>query len=231
MARILSIEDDPSIQQVLSVALNLEGHEVHYAFSGDEGFKKIFTSRPDMVILDLMLPGMSGAEVLKALHGHPELKGTPVLVMTAFGGGQRGSVLEQTVKALGAVEYLEKPFRIPELLRRVKACLAARPKESAPGREIRSGEMRLDTRLRTVLVNDRLVATLPPSRFELLAALASADGPLAKEELLTRVWRGRAGPAALEKAISRLREDLGDQAFRLKTTPGGYEFVARADIS
>lgn len=229
MARILSIEDDASIQQVISVALNLEGHEVHYAFSGDEGYQKVFSVRPDLVMLDMMLPGMSGAEVLKALHSHPDLKGIPVLVMTAFGDNKRGGVLEQTVRALGAVEFLQKPFRVNELTRRVKACLALRPAAPAPGRELRKGDVRMDSRLKTVMVHDRLVATLPHNRFELLAALVSADGPVSREELLERFWESKEGRSALEKAVSRLRSDLGAQAFRLKTTPGGYEFVTTAD--
>ncbi|MBI5594692.1 MAG: response regulator transcription factor [Elusimicrobia bacterium] len=229
MARILSIEDDASIQQVISVALNLEGHDVHYAFSGDEGYQKVFSVRPDLVMLDMMLPGMSGAEVLKALHTHPDLKGIPVLVMTAFGDNKRGGVLEQTVRALGAVEFLAKPFRINELTRRVRACLAARPARAETGREVRRGDVRLDTRLRTVLIHDRLVATLPHNRFELLAFLASADGPVAREALVERFWKKPEGRSALEKAVSRLRSDLGAQAFRLKTTPGGYEFVTTAD--
>ena len=229
MARILSIEDDASIQQVISVALNLEGHEVHYAFSGSEGYQKVFSVRPDLVMLDMMLPGMSGAEVLKALHSHPDLKGIPVLVMTAFGDNKRGGVLEQTVRALGAVEFLQKPFRINELTRRVKDCLALRPAAPEPGRETRKGDVRLDSRLKTVMVHDRLVATLPHSRFELLAALVAADGPVAREDLIARFWGSKEGRSALEKAVSRLRSDLGAQAFRLKTTPGGYEFVTTAD--
>ncbi|TBR22287.1 response regulator, partial [bacterium] len=131
MSRILSIEDDASIQQIISTALHLEGFDVHYAFSGDEGYKKLFASDPDLVLLDMMLPGMSGAEVLKAVHSHPDLRRIPVIVMTAYGGG--GSrVLEQTVRALGAVEYIEKPFKVSELVRRVKQCLARHPRPAEP---------------------------------------------------------------------------------------------------
>ena len=228
MARILSIEDDPSIQHLVSMALNLEGHDVHYAFSGDEGYQKLFAVNPDLVILDLMLPGMSGADILKAVHSHPDLRRIPILVMTAFGGG--GSrVLEQTVRALGAVEYLEKPFRVKELVRRVKECLARHPRPSEPGRELATGDVRLDARLKTVRVSDRLVATLPTLRFDLLATLARAEGPVAKEKLLESLWHGRGSLAALEKAVSRLRRDLGPQAFRLKTSSTGYEFVTQAD--
>lgn len=228
MARILSIEDDPSIQHLVSMALNLEGHDVHYGFSGDEGYQKLFAVNPDLVILDLMLPGMSGADILKAVHSHPDLRRIPILVMTAFGGG--GSrVLEQTVRALGAVEYLEKPFRVKELIRRVKECLARHPRPAEPGRELSMGDVRLDARLKTVRVSDRLVATLPTLRFDLLAALARADGPVPREKLMQALWHGRGSLAALEKAVSRLRRDLGPQSFRLKTSSTGYEFVTRAD--
>ncbi|MDE2292732.1 MAG: response regulator transcription factor [Elusimicrobia bacterium] len=230
MARILSIEDDPSIQQVISMALNLEGHEVDYAFSGEEGYQKIFSKRPDLVILDMMLPGMTGADVLKALHTHPDLRGIPVLVMTAYGGGSRGSVLEQTVRALGAVEYLQKPFRVAELNRRVKSCLASRPPTPPPpGRELGAGDVRLDTRLRSVVIGGRHVATLAEKRFELLAALVEADAPVSREDLIKRLWGSGGSDAALEKTVSRLRTDLGEHSFRLRTTAGGYDFVSKSD--
>lgn len=228
MSRILSIEDDPSIQQIVSTALHLEGFDVHYAFSGDEGYKKLFASDPDLVLLDMMLPGMSGAEVLKAVHSHPDLRRIPVIVMTAFGGG--GSrVLEQTVKALGAVEYLEKPFQVKELVRRVKDCIARHPRPAEPGRELAAGDFRLDSRLKTVRVNDKLVATLPGLRYATLAALAAAEGPMEKEALLHKVWGEDGSLSALEKTVSRLRHDLGAEAYRLKTTSEGYELVTRAD--
>lgn len=230
MSRILSIEDDASIQQIVSTALHLEGFDVHYAFSGDEGYKKLFSSDPDLVLLDMMLPGMSGADVLKAVHGHPDLRRIPIIVMTAYGGG--GSrVLEQTVRALGAVEYIEKPFKVKELVRRVKDCLARHPRPSEPGREVTAGDFRLDSRLKTVRVQDKLVATLPGLRYGLLAALAAAEGPVPKEELLHRVWGEDGSLSALEKTVSRLRQDLGAEAYRLKTTPEGYELVTRADTA
>lgn len=229
MSRILSIEDDPEIQQLVSSALHQEGFDVHYAFSGDEGYKKLFSSDPDLVILDMMLPGMSGAEVLKAVHGHPDLRRIPVIVMTAYGGG--GSrVLEQTVRALGAVEYLEKPFKVSELVRRVKQCLARHPRPAEPGRETVAGDFRLDSRLKTVRVKDKLVATLPGLRYALLAALAGAEGPMERQALLRKVWGEESGSlSALEKTVSRLRQDLGTEAYRLKTTAEGYELVTTAD--
>ena len=228
MSRILSIEDDASIQQVVSTALHLEGFDVHYAFSGDEGYKKLFSSDPDLVLLDMMLPGMSGADVLKAVHGHPDLRRIPVIVMTAYGGGG-SKVLEQAVRAMGAVEYIEKPFKVAELVRRVKQCLARHPRPAEPGRETVAGDFRLDSRLKTVRVKDKLVATLPGLRYALLVALATAEGPVSKEALLKKVWGDDASLSALEKTVSRLRQDLGDEAFRLKTAADGYELVTTAD--
>lgn len=227
MARILSIEDDASLQHLISAALNAEGYEVHYAFTGKEGYQKVFGLDPDLVVLDLMLPGMNGVDIIKAMQAHPDLRNIPILVMTAYGG--KTDVLERSLKALGAVEYLEKPFHVRDLIRRVKLCLARFPKPATPGREIRSGDVRLDTRLKTVRIHDRLVTTLPDKRFELLAALIQAEGALTKDKLLERVWGREGSLAALEKTISRLREDLGPHAFRLRTAAGGYEFVSRAD--
>lgn len=228
MARILSIEDDAELQHLIGYALYANGYEVHYAFNGQEGYEKILALKPDLVLLDLMLPMMNGIDVLKKVKANRALGDIPVIVLTAY--GDEVSMLEHSVKALGALEYLRKPVGIQELLSRIRAVLAANPAHAAApppdGAEVRKGAVRADPRFRTVWVNDRLVATLPHKRFGLLRLLLEASGPVSKEALLKELWGSATGINALEKAIQRLREDLGaEEGRRIQTSPAGYEIV------
>ena len=224
MARILSIEDDADLQHLIGLTLHSNGFEVQYAFNGKEGYEKILSMHPDLILLDLMLPGMNGVEILKAVKSNKEVRDVPVIVMTAYGDDV--SMLEHSVKALGAVEYLRKPLEMAVLVSHIKRAVAARPKEENQAEDLRRGTVRADPRFRTVFINDRLVATLPSRRFQLLRALMEADGEVEKEALRQKM--GGAGTIyALEKAIQRLREDLGpDEAKRIQTTESGYKLIA-----
>lgn len=228
MARILSIEDDADLQKLIGVALHAQGYDVHYAFNGKEGYDKILALNPDVVILDLMLPQMNGVDIIKAAQAHPEARQIPILVMTAY--GDESNVLENSVKATGAVEFLRKPFEMRDFLRLVKSCLARNTKPQSPREELKRGVVRLDTQMRTVWVNDKLIGTLTDKRFELLSLLLQSEGGVKKEKLLKEMGGASGKPAALEKTVQRLREDLGPEAGRLRTTADGYEFLTRADI-
>ena len=223
MAKILIIEDDGEMQQLLSLVFNKENYEVHYAFNGKEGYEKILSMHPDLILLDLMLPGMNGVEILKAVKGNKDVRDLPIIVLTAY--GDDASMLEHSVKALGAVEYLRKPVEIATLLIHIKRLLAATPRQAPPPDEIRRGAIRADPSFRTVFINDRLVATLPSRRFDLFRLLLEADGEMTKQALCDKL--GGAGTVyALEKAIQRLREDLGPvEAKRIQTTPSGYRMI------
>ncbi|MBI4345826.1 MAG: response regulator transcription factor, partial [Elusimicrobia bacterium] len=160
MARILSIEDDADLQHLIGLTLHSNGFEVQYAFNGKEGYEKILSMHPDLILLDLMLPGMNGIEILKAVKSNKEVRDLPIIVITAYGDDV--SMLEHSVKALGAVEYLRKPIEMSVLVSHIRRALAASPKLEAPPEEIRRGVIRADPRFRTLFINDRLVATLPP---------------------------------------------------------------------
>ena len=226
MARLLSIEDDPDLQHLLGLTLHGHGYDIHYAFNGREGYEKILSLVPDLVLLDLMLPLLNGVEVLKLMRENPAARETPVIVMMAC--FDQLEFVESSVKALGVVEYLRKPVQLEELVRLIKRVLTARGdvNGAAAGAPVRKGVVRLDPRSRAVWIDDRLLATLAPKRFAVLHALAGNRGGVTRSRLLRDIWGARADENVLEKTVQRLREDLGPEAARLiQTTGDGYELI------
>jgi CheY-like chemotaxis protein len=112
--RVLSIEDDPDLQYLLSRALRDEGLQLSYAFTGTEGLEQAAAVQPHLILLDLMLPRLSGPDVLKRLMEAPETQHIPVIVMTAYSGEPK--FFEDDLMALGAVAYLRKPIRFAQLI-------------------------------------------------------------------------------------------------------------------
>lgn len=219
--RVLSVEDDPDFQHLIGTVLGQHGFDVHYAFSGGEGYEKILELKPDVVLLDMMLPVMDGVQVIAKVKEHKECRDIPIIVMTAY--SEQASYLERTVRRLGAVEYLRKPVRMEELLRALRSFGGLKGRDRG-GALPSKGAVRLDPQLRTVWIHDRLAATLPPKRFELLALLAEAPGEVPREELMRRLWNGGGEDNVLEKAVERLRRDLGpEEGARIRTTESGYE--------
>ncbi len=225
MARLLIIEDDGELQQLLSLSFNNEGYEVHYAFTGKEGWDRILAIQPDIVLLDLMLPVMNGAEILDQMSKNASVRDIPVVIMTAH--GDRSELLERLIKSDGVRGYVRKPFELAEVRSLVRRIVAQYKRENADASRIVKGELKLDPKMRTVWIADRLVATLSPTLAEVLKVLMEAEGPVSREALLKQVWKDKdASVAALEKTIQRLREDLGSRdARRLQTTSSGYEIV------
>jgi DNA-binding response OmpR family regulator len=225
MARILSVEDDPDLQHLLSLALQGQGYELHYAFTGREGYEKALALDPDLILCDMMLPVLNGVEMIMMLKTHARARQIPVVVMTSYSND--ASFLESKIKPLGVVEYLRKPIKIEDMVRLVKRLLAARaPREdAAPG--ARKGAVRVDPRFRSVWINDKLVATLAPKRFEILQTLVEKRGAVTREALIKTTWPDRSDAKnLLEKTIQRLREDLGPlEAVRIRTTSDGYELI------
>jgi DNA-binding response OmpR family regulator len=131
MPRILSIEDDPDFQHLVALAFQNEGYEIHYAFTGKEGYEKVLSLNPDLILLDMMLPILNGVEVIKAVKKHKAAKDIPIIVMTAYPAD--ANFVESTIKALGALEYVRKPVDVGELLRLVRRMLAGGGERTAPG--------------------------------------------------------------------------------------------------
>jgi DNA-binding response OmpR family regulator len=123
MARILLIEDEPNIQRLISYALQTKGHDVRVAPDGVDGLQVARTKTPDLILLDMVMPGMSGVEVLMALKGDSSLKSIPVLIVTA--SAQKAEA-EKAIE-LGAADYLIKPFHVHDLHEAVTSLLGDVP--------------------------------------------------------------------------------------------------------
>jgi DNA-binding response OmpR family regulator len=181
------IEDNPDLAYGLRNNLEIEGYEVEVAKDGTRGLSRARAGRPDLVVLDLMLPGMDGFRVLRAMR--EEGIAMPVLILTARG--------EEADKVrglrLGADDYVTKPFGVLELLARIEALLrrvnAPRKNGGPPGPTIEKfGEIEVLTPSRTVLRNGSPVS-LTPKEYDLLMALLHRDGAcITRSELLIEVW-------------------------------------------
>ena len=222
--RVLVVEDERKLAQVLSSALGAEHYEVTVARTGEDGSFRANTEVFDLVVLDLMLPGRSGLEILQTLRQrHIE---TPVLILTA-----RDGVDDRVLGLdLGADDYLVKPFALPELLARIRALLRrGRPSEVF---RLKTADLELDLVTRRAIRGDRLLV-LTAREFELLEYLLRHQGHLVSREMLAReVWKEprRATPLdnVIDVQITRLRKKVDtDGNARLIHTVRGVGFVLR----
>jgi len=224
MPRILIIEDDGALQQLLSGVFNREGFETHYAFNGKEGYEKVLSLQPDIILLDLVLPILNGVEVIKLVTSNTLVRDIPIVVMTAH--SDQADMLEHSIRAHGVREYVRKPFDIKSLIGLVRRFIARYPRAPAPAAEVAKGEVRMDVRFRTVWIGGRMVALLPPTRAAVLRMLLEAKGAVKRERIMSAVWGSAKQVSALEKTIQRLREDLGAEGGkRIQTTQDGYELL------
>jgi DNA-binding response OmpR family regulator len=214
-ASILVIEDEPSIAQAVAARLRSEGHRVTVAADGPSGVEACDRLAPDLVVLDLMLPGLDGLSVCERIQAE---RPVPVLMLTAR--DSEDDVL--TGLATGADDYLTKPFSSRELVARVHALLrrVARAREEAgrrpPGAELRIGGVVLDLPARRAH-RDGTPVHLTPTEFELLATLAAEpDRVFTREELLALVWgyEVASGTRAVDSHVAGLRRKLSPGVIR-----------------
>lgn len=207
MSSILLIEDNRDYAATLGSNLEREGYDVSIAATGVEGLEKAKATRPDLIILDLMLPTMNGFTLLQRLRDEGHL--TPVLIMTALG------TEEEKLRGfgLGADDYVVKPCGLLEILARVRALLKrASATGVAPRSEIQVGDLTIDFSAREVRRGQDAIA-LRPKEFDLLAALVRHKGRvLSRADLLREVWGYAAGSESrtVETHLAALRERLGD---------------------
>ena len=225
--RILVVEDEHKLGKALQEGLQSEQYGVALAHTGEEGFYLVQTESFDLVILDVMLPGRSGLEILKAMRQHG-LR-TPVLMLTAR------DTIEDRVRGLdtGADDYLLKPFAFPELLARVRALSRRGIPEGSPA--MRIADLEVDVIGRTVTRGGQML-DLTAREFELLEYLVRHQGHVVSREMLTRdVWKeaGRHTPLdnVIDVHVARLRRKVDDQFDpKLVHTVRGVGFVVREEL-
>jgi two-component system phosphate regulon response regulator PhoB len=224
MARILVIEDEPDIQQVLDYNLREKGHKVFIAGKGEEGLRIARDKRPDLVLLDLMLPDIPGTEVCKALKTDPSLKNTQVVMLTA-----KGEEIDRVVGfELGADDYVVKPFSVRELLLRVTAILRRSQGEQEAATSFQFGRLRVDREAHRVWANEQELE-LTALEFKLLVTLYDRRNRVqTRAALLSDVWGIDADitTRTVDTHVKRLREKLGDAGNYIETVRGvGYRFA------
>ena len=204
--RILVVEDESAIVDIVCRALRRHGYETESAGDGDAALDKAATLRPDLVILDLMLPKMDGWEVCRRLRAMPETASTPVIMLTAR--RDERDVLEGL--EIGADDYIKKPFSLAELVALVRALLRRTTGKEA-ARTIEDGDLRIDLDDEMTFIRNETV-DLSPTEFRLLELLARRMGrTVSREELLGKIWSFYGGDTrTVDVHVSRLRKKLDD---------------------
>ncbi len=226
-AKVLIVEDEAPLAELLRYNLEAEGFEVSHAGTGEEAELVVSEDRPDLIVLDWMLPSVSGVELCRRIRARPETRAIPILMLTA-----RGEESDR-IRGLstGADDYVVKPFSLPELMARVKAIL----RRAAPDRMadvLRAAEIELDRAAHRVTRGSREVR-LGPTEFRLLEYMMESPGRvLSREQLLDGVWGRDAyiDERTVDVHIGRLRKALvrGKERDPIRTVRGaGYVFGER----
>jgi DNA-binding response OmpR family regulator len=228
--RLLIVEDDPTLRQALAFNLSREGYDVATAANGEAALQSARNERLDLVLLDVMLPGMSGVEVLRVLRRDGVT--TPVIILSA-----KGDEIDRVVGLkVGADDYIAKPFSRPELLARIEAVLRRQRREAeSPERreQLAFGGVEIDVSRREVTVEGS-ADHLTTKEFDLLAHMAASPGRnFTRDQHLARIWGydyvgdGRTVDVHVSWLRGKLRGTDGHNYFR--TVRGvGYAFAPRA---
>ncbi len=224
--KILVVEDDPSILRGLQLNLSMEGYMVRSAMDGETGLVLARSERPDLLLVDVMLPRLGGLELIRSFREHDVE--TPILILSA-----KGQEADKVAGLdLGADDYVVKPFSLKELLARIAAALRRqRPRAAAAEKVHRFGAAEVDVEARRLTLNGAPV-TLTAREFDLLAFFVAHPGRLySREQLMQAVWGARYTGTArtVDNFVARLRSHIGDDADHprhLETVRGfGYRFT------
>ncbi|AHI01689.1 response regulator transcription factor [Kutzneria viridogrisea] len=223
-SRLLVVEDEPSIRELLAASLRFAGFEVDTAATGTDALRAVERQRPDLILLDVMLPDRDGFEVVRRLRSGG--KGVPVLFLTARDAAED----KITGLTIGGDDYVTKPFSLEEVIARVNAVLRrTKAQPEPPDNRLRYADLELEVESHEVRRAGRLVQ-LSPTEFKLLHyLLRNAGRVLSKAQILDQVWHydfnGEAG--VVESYISYLRRKVDDVEPRLIHTVRGVGYVLR----
>ena len=223
-ARILLVEDDPSIREVTAIGLRAAGFEVETAADGAAGLERWRRDSPDLVLLDVMLPRLDGLEVCREIRRESMV---PIVMLTA-----RGDTIDVVVGLeAGAHDYVRKPFEMPELVARIRAALRRKrgTTEADASSSLQLGSLTIDTAGRTVRRDDDEIA-LTRTEFDLLVELAQRPGQvLTRDQLLDRVWGydylgdSRLVDVAIGRVRAKVERDPANPELLLTVRGSGYK--------
>ncbi|HBB91854.1 MAG: DNA-binding response regulator [Bacteroidetes bacterium GWF2_49_14] len=228
-SRILLVDDEPDILEFLGYNLIVEGYKVEKARNGAEAIRMAKTFKPDLILLDVMMPGSDGIETCEQIRRLPELKGVMIAFLTA-----RGEDYSQIAGfSAGGDDYITKPVKPKVLVSRIKALL----KRVRPGIQpeeadtvMRIGDMEID-RVKYLVTAAGVELQLPRKEFELLSLLASKPGRvMTREEIFRKVWGDDVivGERTIDVHIRKLREKIGEKY--IQTIKGvGYKFSTTSE--
>ena len=223
--KILIVDDEADALEVLGFKLREAGFSPLFAKDGARALAAVRSDRPDLIVLDLMLPEVDGLEVCKILRRDPATARIPILMLTA-----RATEMDRVVGLeLGADDYVTKPFSPRELVLRIRKLLGRAQAEAEPAAQLHFGEIEIDVPRHLVRVAGRPIS-LTATEFRLLELLARRrDRVQSRDRLLQDVW-GYENPIdsrTVDTHMRRLREKLGEAAVHLETVRGvGYRFIA-----
>jgi two-component system phosphate regulon response regulator PhoB len=226
-AFVLIVEDEAAIHQLLSYNLEAEGFRTRVVETGEEVHTAIIEEQPDLVLLDWMLPGLSGIDVCRMIRSRPETQKLPIIMLTA-----RGEEAERVRGlATGADDYVVKPFSVSEVMARIRSILR-RVKPEAVSETLSCGDIVLDRVKKRVSRGQRDIA-LSPTEFRLLEYLMQSPGRVySRAQLLDRVWGNDnfVDERTVDVHVGRLRKNLsrGRETDPIRTVRGsGYAFDDR----
>jgi two-component system, OmpR family, phosphate regulon response regulator PhoB len=222
MKTILIIEDENDLAELIAFNLEKEGYRSLIAADGPAGLESVRNNIPDLILLDLMLPGMTGMDICKALKGREKTARIPIIMLTA-----KGEEIDRVVGfEVGADDYVVKPFSPRELLLRIKAVLRRAGSDESVSKIIKVGSISIDTDRHIVTVDSNEVI-LTTTEFKLLFNLAERLGRVqSRDRLLKDVWGfSHIGDTrTVDTHITRLRTKLGESGEMIKTIRGfGYK--------
>ena len=221
--KVLLVDDEPDIIELLKYNLEREGYQVSTALNGRDALKVAKANRPDLIVLDIMMPGMDGVEVCNQLRQLPEFKHTLITFLTA-----RSEDYSQIAGFdAGADDYITKPVRPKVFVSKLKALLKRSGGDRPNGQVLEANGVKVDMEKVMVFVNE-VAMQLPKKEFELLVLLISKPGKVFKrEEIYGQIWGNDlfVGDRTIDVHIRKLREKIGDD--RIRTVKGiGYTFEA-----